>query len=236
MACAAIAAAAVAELAALALGPGHEVGQGANVLALGGLGIHHQHIGNARHLRDGSKVFLCVVGQAFEQPGVDGIGGHRRNAHRQTIARGARNRTHANAAARAGAVFDHDGAQLGLQLFSDAAHAHIDGATGGVGNDDAQRAFAAGDLRLRDGGKRQRAQAHGGASDQLSALHSKSPDGRVSVQDPCPASPRLVRALNTSYQAISAKSQRAAATPEDKKGAAGACHISLSACFNAENQ
>ena len=137
MARAAIASAGVIELGGIGLGIADQVGQGGDVQAERGVGVHHQHIGHAHHLRDGGKVGGGVIRHLAVQPRVDRMGGHCGNADGQTVGRCLGNRVCADIAARAGPVFNDDRAQRIFHALGYQSGGHVDRATRRIRHDQA---------------------------------------------------------------------------------------------------
>ena len=144
---AAIAAAAVIELAGVGLGIGQQVGQAADLQTLRCLGIHDQHIGYPQHLRDGRKVTARVVGHGFVQPGVDGVRGSGCDANGQAVGRGLGHQIGTDVSPSAGAVFYDDRAQAVFDPLGQRSGSHINRAARGVGHDQSDR------LGLRQGAR-----------------------------------------------------------------------------------
>jgi hypothetical protein len=148
---AAVAAAAVVELAGVGAGIGNQVGQAGDVVLFRRVGVHDQHVGHAHHLCDAGKVLASVVGHALEQPGVDRMRGRGRDADGVAVRRGLGHRVGANVAASAGLVLDDDGAQGVFGAFGQRTRRDVHRAARAVGDDKADGFGCV--LRLRAGGK-----------------------------------------------------------------------------------
>ncbi|MCY1531335.1 hypothetical protein D9M68_665570 [compost metagenome] len=130
----------VVQLAGVLLRVIDQVGQLFDLVLLGELDVHHQHVGHRGHDRDRREVLHRVVRQVGEQPGVDRVG--RDCAHHQRIAVGRRLRHEVgpDIAARARAVFHDDGlAQGTAHLLGQHAGHGVQRAAGRVRHDEAQR-------------------------------------------------------------------------------------------------
>jgi hypothetical protein len=71
-----------------------------------GVGVDHQHVGHADHLRDGREILRRVIGHFGEEPGIDRVGRHRRNADGLPVGGCLGHRVGADVAAAARLVLD----------------------------------------------------------------------------------------------------------------------------------
>ncbi|MNS48014.1 hypothetical protein D3C72_805710 [compost metagenome] len=173
MARAAVAARTIVQLARILLRVDDQVRQRLDVVLLGEFIVHHQHVRHRRHDRHRREILDRVVRQVGEQPGVDGVRGHRAHDQRVAVGRRLGHQIGADIAARARPVLhDHGLAERTAHLFGQHAGHGVQRAAGRVRHDKADR-LGREISGLRQGGRAERqggGQRHGAL--QQGAAHS----------------------------------------------------------------